>query len=71
MQTMNHEHTVPFCSAGHFEQGAVRVTDIIGPFLVMLSLPVLKVFMMLTSTSALPREPGVTDVTFPVSTERK
>lgn len=41
MQTVKHEHSVPLRSAGHFKQGTVRVTDVIGPLLVMLSLPVL------------------------------
>lgn len=49
-------------------QGAVRVTDMMGPLLVMLSWPFLYTLIMATSTSTLPPERGVSEVILPVTT---
>lgn len=58
----------PLLSAGHFMHVAVSVADVVGPLFLNWSLPALYTLMMDTSTSALPWDPGVIDITLPVNT---
>ncbi len=47
---------------------AVSLADVVGPLFLNWSLPALYTLMMDTSTSALPWDAGVIDVTLPVNT---